>query len=115
MHSGIMQLIINLLVHIRLGMQVEKRVHSGRYATIWLVSGVFGYLFGSLFVPEGNGKCAQGIVLYFLSTFDIEFSQYGLLCSSHGHHGISVCGSHQALAYNSSSAKSIALHCRLLW
>lgn len=57
MHSGVVQLVINMLVHIRLGMQVEKRIHSTRYATIWLVSGVFGYLFGSLFVPDGNGKC----------------------------------------------------------
>jgi len=58
MHSGIVQLAINMLVHIRIGMRVEKRIHSGRYAVIWLISGVFGYLFGSLFVPAGNGKCA---------------------------------------------------------
>ncbi|CAO0790175.1 unnamed protein product [Mucor circinelloides] len=54
MHSGIVQLIINMLVHIRIGLKVEKRIYSARYATIWLISGIFGYVFGSLFVPEGN-------------------------------------------------------------
>lgn len=56
MHSGVVQLIINLLVHIKFGMQVEKRIHSLRYSIIWLTSGIFGYIFGSLFVPDGNGK-----------------------------------------------------------
>jgi membrane associated rhomboid family serine protease len=56
MHSGVAQLIINLLVHIKFGMQVEKRICSLRYSIIWLISGIFGYIFGSLFVPDGNGK-----------------------------------------------------------
>ncbi|OAD06370.1 hypothetical protein MUCCIDRAFT_106942 [Mucor lusitanicus CBS 277.49] len=52
-----------------LGMQVEKRVHSGRYATIWLVSGVFGYLFGSLFVPEGNVSMGCSVPLMGIMAF----------------------------------------------
>ncbi|GAN01393.1 rhomboid family membrane protein [Mucor ambiguus] len=69
MHSGIVQLVINMLVHIRLGMQVETKIHSGRYAVIWLVSGVFGYLFGSLFVPDGNVSMGCSVPLMGVMAF----------------------------------------------
>ncbi|KAL9555981.1 hypothetical protein MBANPS3_002095 [Mucor bainieri] len=69
MHSGIVQLVINMLVHIRLGMRVEKRIQSGRYAIIWLVSGIFGYLFGSLFVPHGNVSMGCSVPLMGIMAF----------------------------------------------
>ncbi|KAI9361304.1 hypothetical protein BD770DRAFT_360773 [Pilaira anomala] len=54
MHSGIVQLILNMVSHIWIGHLVERRINSIRYSTIWVGSGVFGYIFGAIFVPEGN-------------------------------------------------------------
>lgn len=56
MHSGVLQLLINLSVHIVLGISIETRVNIFRYGIIWLASGIFGYIFSSNFVPEENGK-----------------------------------------------------------
>lgn len=56
MHSGVLQLLLNLSVHILLGISIETRINIFRYGVIWLVSGIFGYIFSSNFVPEENGK-----------------------------------------------------------
>jgi membrane associated rhomboid family serine protease len=56
MHSGVIQLIVNLSIHIRVGMIVERIIHPVHYGVVWLGSGVFGSIFGSVFSPQGNGK-----------------------------------------------------------
>lgn len=55
-HSGLLPLLINIAIHIRLGSQIEKIINPFRYSAIWLGSGIFGYIFGAVFVPESNGK-----------------------------------------------------------
>ncbi|KAI9487205.1 MAG: hypothetical protein EXX96DRAFT_605196 [Benjaminiella poitrasii] len=69
MHSGVIQLIINSIVHIKVGVEVEKRIHPLRYGTIWLVSGVFGYIFGSLFIPEDNVNVGCSVSLMGVMAF----------------------------------------------
>ncbi|KAI8091841.1 hypothetical protein BDF21DRAFT_376748 [Thamnidium elegans] len=53
-HSGVIQLLINIVAHIFLGCMVERRINPFRYCTIWFGSGIFGYIFGAIFVPEAN-------------------------------------------------------------
>lgn len=55
-HSGVIQLLINIAAHIFLGHMVERRINPFRYCAIWFGSGIFGYVFGAIFVPKENGK-----------------------------------------------------------
>ncbi|KAI8883043.1 rhomboid-domain-containing protein, partial [Backusella circina FSU 941] len=71
MHSGTIQLIINLTIHIRVGMIVERIIHPIRYGILWCMSGIIGSIFGALFSPQGNvisgcSACLVGIVGYLL-------------------------------------------------
>ncbi|KAI8984562.1 hypothetical protein BDF20DRAFT_911648 [Mycotypha africana] len=63
MHSGIIQFGLNVAVHLKFGGEIEKRIHPIRYGILWLVSGVFGYLFSALFVPENNVTAGCSVAL----------------------------------------------------
>ncbi|KAI7901978.1 uncharacterized protein BX663DRAFT_474618 [Cokeromyces recurvatus] len=69
MHSGIVQLLINLIIHIKVGIKVEKQIHPVKYGIIWLTSGVFGYIFGSLFIPESNVNVGCSVSLMGIMAF----------------------------------------------
>lgn len=79
MHSGIVQLILNMVPHIWIGYLVERRINSIRYSIIWVGSGVFGYIFGAVFVPEGNGI---HIITFIMQNIDFKKFIVSVGCSA---------------------------------
>ncbi|CAO3646902.1 unnamed protein product [Cunninghamella blakesleeana] len=51
-HSGLVQLVINIIVLLTFCASIERKINPLRYAFCWLVSGIFGSVFVSLFLNE---------------------------------------------------------------
>ncbi|KAI9301344.1 hypothetical protein BJ944DRAFT_169248, partial [Cunninghamella echinulata] len=51
-NSGLVQLIINVTILLTFCASVERKINPLRYAFVWIVSGIFGSVFVSLFLNE---------------------------------------------------------------
>lgn len=70
-HSGLLSLLLNTIIHVKLGTQIEKIINPIRYGAIWIGSGAFGYIFGAVFVPESNGE-TKVVLSFFLFLADLN-------------------------------------------
>jgi membrane associated rhomboid family serine protease len=56
LHGGIVHFIFNMLVQIQIGFSMERDIGWWRIGLIYLISGIFGFIFGANFAPEISGK-----------------------------------------------------------
>lgn len=55
LHTGVIHLVINMVIQIRTGFQMERQMGSLRMAIVYLTCGVAGNLFASAMAPkDGN-------------------------------------------------------------
>lgn len=54
-HSGILHLFINMLVHLGIGRRIERRLNPIRYGFVWCVTGAVGYVTSTTFSPAVSG------------------------------------------------------------
>jgi membrane associated rhomboid family serine protease len=53
MHGGIIHIGFNLLLQLTLGRDIEKQIGTLRFLLVYLSSGIFGFVFGGNFAPNG--------------------------------------------------------------
>ncbi|KAG2210248.1 hypothetical protein INT47_003233 [Mucor saturninus] len=68
-HSGLLSLLLNTIIHVKLGTQIEKIINPVRYGAIWIGSGAFGYIFGAVFVPESNVSAGCSVAMMGVTAF----------------------------------------------
>lgn len=61
LHSGVIHWLCNIIVHLSLGASMERFMNPLRYAIVWLASGAFGFIFGGVFTPVGNGMLGMSL------------------------------------------------------
>ena len=72
LHSGLVHIGFNLVVQVILGRDMELQIGSLRFALVYLASGVFGFVLGGNFAPQGiassgaSGSLFGVIALIFL-------------------------------------------------
>ncbi|KAI9246735.1 rhomboid family-domain-containing protein [Phascolomyces articulosus] len=63
-HSGIVHYFCNMLVHLGLGRRVERRLNPLRYGSVWVISGVFGFIVSTTFSPTSSATMGCSGSLY---------------------------------------------------
>lgn len=53
LHAGFLHIIFNLLLQVTMGATIERHIGIIKYATIYLLSGIGGFLLGANFSPNG--------------------------------------------------------------
>ncbi len=69
MHAGIVHLLSNMIIQLRVGGYLNIVYGNVRWATIYLLSGVFGNLCSCMFLPDGVSVGASGAILGMLSSW----------------------------------------------
>eukprot|EP01126_Amoeba_proteus_P052316 TRINITY_DN6306_c0_g1_i3.p1 TRINITY_DN6306_c0_g1~~TRINITY_DN6306_c0_g1_i3.p1 ORF type:complete len:184 (-),score=42.41 TRINITY_DN6306_c0_g1_i3:538-1089(-) len=65
LHAGIVHLLLNLVTQILIGIRLERIHGTFRIAGVYLVSGVYGFLFSSIFLPNTVSVGASGSIFGF--------------------------------------------------
>jgi membrane associated rhomboid family serine protease len=58
LHGGVLHILFNLLVQLRLGADMEKVIGTFRFVIVYFVSGIMGFILGANFA--GNGIASTG-------------------------------------------------------
>jgi len=58
LHAGVLHILFNLLVQLRLGADVEKDIGTIRFMLVYFPSGIMGFILGANFA--GNGVASTG-------------------------------------------------------
>ena len=53
LHGGIVHLSLNLVVQIWLGAEIERQFGSIRFVLVYFAAGIFGFILGGNFAPDG--------------------------------------------------------------
>ena len=53
LHAGIVHIAFNMLLQLTLGREIEKEIGSLRFLLVYLSSGIFGFVMGGNFAPNG--------------------------------------------------------------
>ena len=53
LHGGILHILFNLLVQLRLGADMEKEIGSVRFIIVYFTSGIMGFILGANFAGDG--------------------------------------------------------------
>lgn len=78
LHAGFLHIIFNLLLQISMGYSIERRIGSIKYAIIYLISGISGFLLGANFTPSGIASSgASGSLFGIVATNILMFVYCG--------------------------------------
>jgi membrane associated rhomboid family serine protease len=66
LHAGVIHLVVNMLVQIRIGKPLEESYGAWRIAPIYILSGIFGNIMSSIFLPTEVEVGASGALFGFL-------------------------------------------------
>lgn len=64
LHAGFIHIILNLLLQLTIGREVERLIGTIRYMAIYLLSGISGNLFGVNFAGNGVSSCGASGALF---------------------------------------------------
>lgn len=78
LHAGFLHIIFNLLLQITMGASIERNIGILKYAIIYIVSGIGGFLLGANFTPQGIASTgALGALFGIVATNIILFVYTG--------------------------------------
>lgn len=78
LHAGFLHIIFNLLLQVTMGASVERSIGILKYAIIYILSGIGGFLLGANFTPPGIASTgASGALFGILATNIIMFIYCG--------------------------------------
>ncbi|KAL7716318.1 rhomboid protease [Entamoeba marina] len=72
LHGGIIHLVCNLTMQLRMGMIIERRWNTLRYLIVYFVSGVIGNCFSVMIQPHSYGVGASGALLGLFGGFVVD-------------------------------------------
>jgi len=58
LHGGVLHILFNLLVQLRLGVDMEKAIGTVRFVIVYFPAGIMGFILGANFA--GNGIASTG-------------------------------------------------------
>lgn len=64
LHGGIIHIAFNMLLQILLGKEMELEIGSLRFLLVYLSSGIFGFVFGGNFAPQGIASTGASGALF---------------------------------------------------
>ncbi|EGV64721.1 rhomboid-domain-containing protein [Yamadazyma tenuis ATCC 10573] len=77
-HAGFLHILFNLLLQVTMGFSIERAIGSVKYAIIYLLSGVSGFLLGANFTPNGVASSgASGSLFGIVATNIVMFIYCG--------------------------------------
>lgn len=78
LHAGFLHIIFNLLLQLTMGASIERNIGILKYAIIYIVSGISGFLLGANFTPQGIASTgASGALFGIVATNIILFIYAG--------------------------------------
>lgn len=78
LHAGFLHIIFNLLLQVTMGASIERNIGILKYAIIYIVSGIGGFLLGANFTPQGIASTgALGALFGIVATNIILFIYTG--------------------------------------
>lgn len=78
LHAGFLHILFNLLLQVTMGASVERHIGILKYAIIYILSGIGGFLLGSNFTPTGIASTgASGALFGILATNIVMFVYCG--------------------------------------
>ncbi|ELP95215.1 hypothetical protein EIN_430110 [Entamoeba invadens IP1] len=72
LHAGIIHLVCNLSMQLRLGMIIERRMNTLRFLIVYFVGGIIGNCFSVMIFPTTQGVGASGALLAVFGGFLID-------------------------------------------
>ncbi|KAF3939297.1 hypothetical protein ABW19_dt0200359 [Dactylella cylindrospora] len=64
MHAGLIHIAFNLLIQLRLGVDMEREIGIVRFAIVYIASGIFGFILGGNFAPQGLSSTGASGALF---------------------------------------------------
>ncbi|KAK6505139.1 hypothetical protein TWF481_007060 [Arthrobotrys musiformis] len=64
MHAGLIHIAFNLLIQLRLGTDMEREIGIIRFAIVYIASGIFGFVLGGNFAPQGLASTGASGALF---------------------------------------------------
>ncbi|KAK6345202.1 hypothetical protein TWF718_007129 [Orbilia javanica] len=64
MHAGLIHIAFNLLIQLRLGTDMEREIGIIRFGIVYLASGIFGFVLGGNFAPQGLASTGASGALF---------------------------------------------------
>ncbi|KAL7269395.1 hypothetical protein RUND412_007952 [Rhizina undulata] len=64
MHAGLIHIGFNMLLQLRLGVDMEREIGTMRFAVVYAMAGVFGNVFGGNFAPVGMASTGASGALF---------------------------------------------------
>ena len=58
LHGGVLHILFNMLVQLRLGVDMEKAIGTVRFVIVYFTAGIMGFVLGANFA--GNGIASTG-------------------------------------------------------
>ncbi|KAK6360640.1 hypothetical protein TWF730_006776 [Orbilia blumenaviensis] len=64
MHAGLIHIAFNLLIQLRLGTDMEREIGIIRFSVVYIASGIFGFVLGGNFAPQGLASTGASGALF---------------------------------------------------
>jgi hypothetical protein len=80
MHAGVVHFLMNMLTHLRLGVDLERALGTPRYFVLYMASGIGGFIVSAMLSQNLSGttkkkkKTERGNGVFFLFTFFFFFN-----------------------------------------
>ncbi|CAO3624417.1 unnamed protein product [Cunninghamella blakesleeana] len=63
-HAGIVHFIINMLTHLRLGVDLERSLGTPRYVLLYMASGIWGFILSAMLASTKSASCGCSGALF---------------------------------------------------